>query len=122
VGEDEGGVRGMSDCLFCKIAAGEIPSGVVAQDDEFLAFRDINPQAPTHVLAIPRHHIATLNDADDAALIGRLLLFARDVARAEGLADDGWRLVVNTNAGAGQTVFHIHAHILGGRAMRWPPG
>jgi len=112
----------MSDCLFCKIAAGEIASGAVAQNDEFFAFRDINPQAPTHVLAIPRDHIATLNEADDAALIGRLVLFARDVARDEGLADDGWRLVINTNAGAGQTVFHVHAHILGGRAMRWPPG
>jgi histidine triad (HIT) family protein len=79
-------------------------------------------QAPTHVLAIPREHIATLNEADDAALMGRLVLFARDVARDEGLAEDGWRLVINTNAGAGQTVFHVHAHILGGRAMRWPPG
>jgi histidine triad (HIT) family protein len=89
----------MSDCLFCKIATGEISSGVVAQNDEFFAFRDINPQAPTHILTIPRDHIATLNEAEDAALIGRLVLFARDVAREEGLADDGWRLVINTNAG-----------------------
>lgn len=112
----------MSDCLFCKIAAGEIPSDVVKENEEFFAFRDINPQAPTHVLAIPRRHVATLNDADDAALVGRLVLFARDVARDEGVGDDGWRLVINTNAGAGQTVFHVHAHVLGGRAMRWPPG
>ena len=95
-----------SDCLFCKIAAGEIPSNKVAETDAFLAFRDIKPQAPT----------------DDPQLLGELVLFARDVARAEGLADDGYRVVFNTNAGAGQTVFHIHAHVLGGRPMRWPPG
>ena len=112
----------MTDCLFCKIVAGEIPSGKVAETDGFYAFRDINPQAPVHVLAIPKRHVASLNHADDAQLIGELVLFARDVARAEGLADDGYRVVINTNAGAGQTVFHIHAHILGGRAMRWPPG
>jgi len=112
----------MNDCLFCKIVAGEIPSGKVAETDGFLAFRDINPQAPVHVLAIPKKHVASLNQADDAQLIGDLVLFARDVARYEGLADDGYRVVINTNAGAGQTVFHIHAHILGGRAMRWPPG
>ena len=112
----------MSDCLFCKIAAGEIPSGKIAETDAFLAFRDINPQAPVHVLAIPKQHVASLNHADDAHLIGGLVLFARDVARAEGLADDGYRVVINTNAGAGQTVFHVHAHVLGGRAMRWPPG
>ncbi len=112
----------MSDCLFCKIAAGEIPSATVAATDAFVAFRDISPQAPVHVLAIPRRHVASLNDADDAQLIGGLVLFARDVAHAEGLADDGYRVVINTNAGAGQTVFHIHAHLLGGRAMRWPPG
>ncbi len=112
----------MSDCLFCKIAAGEIPSGKVAENEGFLAFRDINPQAPTHVLAIPKRHVASLNHADDPKLIGDLLLFARDVARYEGLADDGYRVVINTNAGAGQTVFHIHAHVLGDRAMNWPPG
>jgi len=111
-----------SDCLFCKIAAGEIPSNKVAETDAFLAFRDINPQAPTHVLAIPKRHVASLNHADDPQLLGELVLFARDVARAEGLADDGYRVVFNTNAGAGQTVFHIHAHVLGGRPMRWPPG
>jgi histidine triad (HIT) family protein len=112
----------MSDCLFCRIVAGEIPSSKVDETDRFLAFRDINPQAPTHVLAIPKQHVASLNEAGDAPLLGELLLFARDIARAEGLADEGYRVVVNTNAGAGQTVFHIHAHLLGGRPLRWPPG
>jgi histidine triad (HIT) family protein len=112
----------MSDCLFCRIVAGEIPANRVTETEQFLAFRDINPQAPTHVLAIPKQHVASLNETDDAMLIGELLLFARDVAGGEGLADDGYRVVLNTNAGAGQTVFHVHAHILGGRAMRWPPG
>ena len=112
----------MSDCLFCKIVAGEIPATKVTETDDYLAFRDISPQAPTHVLAIPKRHVPSLNEADDASLLGGLVLFARDVARDEGLADDGYRVVVNTNAGAGQTVFHIHAHVLGGRPMRWPPG
>jgi histidine triad (HIT) family protein len=112
----------MSDCLFCRIVAGEIPANRVTENETFLAFRDINPQAPTHVLAIPKQHIASLNEAQDATLMGELLLFARDVARDEGLADDGYRVVLNTNAKAGQTVFHVHAHVLGGRAMRWPPG
>jgi histidine triad (HIT) family protein len=112
----------MSDCLFCKIVTGEIPATKVTETDEFFAFRDINPQAPTHVLAIPKRHVASLNEATDGALLGGLVLFARDIAVGEGLADDGYRLVINTNAGAGQTVFHIHAHVLGGRAMGWPPG
>ncbi len=112
----------MSECLFCGIVAGDIPSTPVDETDRFLAFRDINPQAPTHVLAIPKQHVASLNDAGDAQLLGELLLFARDIARGEGLADDGYRVVINTNAGAGQTVFHIHAHVLGGRPLRWPPG
>ena len=99
-----------------------VPSTPVSETGQFLAFRDIDPQAPTHVLAIPKHHIASLNDAGDAQLLGELLLFARDVAQAEGLADDGYRVVINTNAGAGQTVFHLHAHVLGGRRLRWPPG
>lgn len=111
-----------ADCLFCKIAAQQIPATVVKATEEFVAFRDINPQAPTHVLCIPRAHIASLNDATDPALLGRLLLFARDIANSEGLAHDGYRVVVNTNAHGGQTVFHLHAHVLGGRAMRWPPG
>ncbi len=112
----------MSDCLFCRIAKGEIPSTKVTENQSFYAFRDVNPQAPVHVLAIPREHRASLNDVRDANLIGGLLLFARDVARAEGLADRGYRVVLNTNADGGQTVFHVHAHILGGRAMKWPPG
>lgn len=87
-----------------------------------LAFRDINPQAPTHVLVIPTTHVASLNEANDPGLLGRLLTFARDVALEEGVADGGYRVVVNTNAQAGQTVFHLHLHVLGGRALRWPPG
>jgi histidine triad (HIT) family protein len=109
-------------CLFCRIVAGEIPATVVVHDERYLAFRDINPQAPTHVLCIPRAHVPSLNEADDAALLGGLVRFAADVARREGLAERGWRLVVNTNADAGQTVFHIHAHVLGGRRLSWPPG
>jgi histidine triad (HIT) family protein len=111
-----------TDCIFCKIAGGEVPAAMVHQDGDFVAFRDINPQAPTHVLVIPRRHIPTLNDADDSDLVGRLLLFARVVAEREGLAERGYRLVINTNAHAGQTVFHMHVHVLGGRPMRWPPG
>jgi histidine triad (HIT) family protein len=87
-----------------------------------LAFRDIRPQAPVHVLVIPTSHIASLNEAQDPALLGRLLAFAREVAAAEGLAADGYRVVINTNANGGQTVFHLHLHVLGGRALRWPPG
>jgi histidine triad (HIT) family protein len=112
----------VADCLFCKIAAGELAAKLVAQDERFVAFRDVNPQAPTHILVIPRTHVATLNDVQDGDLLGGLLAFAREVARAEGLAERGYRVVINTNAEAGQTVFHLHAHILGGRAMRWPPG
>jgi len=112
----------MTDCLFCKMVSGEIAPDKVFENNDVLAFRDINPQAPTHVLAIPKQHVPSLNHADDASLLGGLLLFARDVARAEGLGDAGYRVVVNTNAGAGQTVFHIHAHVLGGRALTWPPG
>ena len=112
----------MTDCLFCKIAKGEIKANVVAQDAEFVAFRDINPQAPTHILLIPRTHVANLNDANDAGLLGRLLVEARDLAGAEGLSERGYRVVINTNAEAGQSVFHLHAHLLGWRAMGWPPG
>jgi histidine triad (HIT) family protein len=112
----------MSDCLFCKIAAGDIPATKVMESERFMAFRDIAPQAPTHVLVIPKRHVATMNEADDPQELGELLLVARDVAKGEGLADGGFRIVINTNAGAGQTVFHIHAHVLGGRALGWPPG
>lgn len=112
----------MTDCLFCKIAAGEIPSTKVAEDDRFFAFRDINPEAPTHVLVVPKQHVASLNDRPAAEMLGSLLLFAQGIAEAEGLAERGYRVVVNTNADAGQTVFHLHVHVLGGRGMRWPPG
>jgi histidine triad (HIT) family protein len=95
---------------------------MVASDDHFVAFRDIAAQAPTHVVVIPRAHVASLNEADNPALIGGLMLFARDVARKEGLDGPGYRVVINTNADGGQTIFHIHAHVLGGRIMGWPPG
>jgi histidine triad (HIT) family protein len=112
------------DCLFCKIAAGGIPSTPVYTDDAFYAFRDINPGAPTHVLVIPRRHIASVADAgpEDADLLGRLLLIGNKVAEQEGLVDSGYRFVINAGPGAGQTVFHIHLHVLGGRQMSWPPG
>ena len=112
----------MADCLFCQIARLEIQASIVSQDADFIAFRDLNPQAPTHILVIPRKHVATLNEATDVALLGKLLVKLRDVARAEGLSDRGYRVVINTNAEAGQSVFHLHAHLLGGRAMSWPPG
>jgi histidine triad (HIT) family protein len=112
----------MADCLFCKIASGEVPAKIVAQDQRFVAFRDVNPQAPTHVLVIPRTHVASLNDVPGGELLGGMLAYAREVARAEGLAERGYRVVINTNAEAGQTVLHLHAHVLGGRAMHWPPG
>ena len=110
------------DCLFCKIAAGDIPANVVKQNDEFLAFRDIDPQAPVHVLVIPKHHVESLNALDDAGVAGRMLMFARDIAEQESVHESGYRVVLNTNGDGGQSVFHIHAHVLGGRGMRWPPG
>ena len=112
------------DCLFCKIAAGEIPATIVHQDDDVVAFEDINPQAPTHVVIIPRKHIPTVNDLDneDEAMYGKLATVAKVVAADRGFADSGYRLVVNCNAAAGQTVWHIHMHLLGGRNLSWPPG
>ena len=114
----------MSDCIFCKIIAGDIPAEIVYQNDDVLAFRDLNPQAPLHVLVIPKKHIATINDmtATDAELVGKLYLAAQQIARQEGVADDGYRTVMNCNELAGQTVFHMHLHVLAGRAMNWPPG
>ncbi|MGL4184306.1 MAG: histidine triad nucleotide-binding protein [Thiotrichaceae bacterium] len=114
----------MSQCLFCRIAAGEIPANILYSDEDVLAFRDINPQAPLHALVIPRKHIATINDlqADDAALVGKLFLAAKQVAKEAGYAEDGYRVVMNCGLDAGQTVFHIHLHILAGRALSWPPG
>ncbi len=113
-----------ADCLFCKVAAGAIPAEIVKQGEGWVAFRDINPQAPTHILVIPREHIATLNDVPDekAELLGRLFLAAKQIAADEGIAESGYRTVFNCNAGAGQSVFHVHIHLLGGRAMGWPPG
>ncbi|MDR3502339.1 MAG: histidine triad nucleotide-binding protein [Legionella sp.] len=112
------------DCLFCKIAGGAIPATVVFEDDELMAFRDLHPQAPTHLLIIPKQHIATINDAtaEDQALLGKMILRAKQLAQAEGFSDSGYRLVFNVNPHGGQTVFHIHLHLLGGRCMTWPPG
>lgn len=114
----------MSDCLFCKIAAGEIPAQLAYEDDEIVAFHDVNPQAPVHLLVIPRRHVATLLDTgdDDAGLLGRLQLVGIELARRAGLDERGFRLVTNCLEDGGQSVFHIHLHVLGGRAMRWPPG
>ena len=114
----------MSDCLFCKFVSGEIQPDVVYDDDDVLAFRDVNPQAPTHILVIPKRHISTLNDleSNDAELMGKLYLAAQKVAQDEGIAEPGYRTLINCNAEAGQTVFHIHLHLLGGRSMGWPPG
>ena len=114
----------MTDCIFCKIIAGEIPGDIVYQDDDVLAFRDLNPQAPTHILVIPKEHIATTNDIQpaQAELAGKLILAAQHIAGEEGIAESGYRTVLNCNAGAGQTVFHIHLHLLGGRPLGWPPG
>jgi len=112
------------DCLFCKILSGDIPADIIHESDSAIAFRDINPKAPTHVLIIPRKHISTINDIteDEHAIVGSLYSVARDVARAEGIAEEGYRAVMNCNEAAGQTVFHIHLHLLGGRALGWPPG
>jgi histidine triad (HIT) family protein len=114
----------LMDCLFCKIINGSIPATIVYRDDLVIALDDINPQAPTHKLIIPHKHIATLNDVseEDNELISHMLQTARKLAKKLDIAEDGYRLVMNCNAGAGQTVFHIHLHLLGGRPMRWPPG
>ena len=114
----------MTDCLFCRIAAGEIPAGIVYQDDSLVVFKDINPQAPLHVLVVPRKHIASLNDlaAEDDALIGSMFRRAAALARQHGYEERGYRTVFNTNREAGQTVFHVHLHLLAGRGLGWPPG
>lgn len=111
-------------CLFCRIASGEIPASKVFEDDELLAFNDINPQAPLHVLIIPKRHVSTTNDlgAGDDGLVGRMVRRAAAIAAEKGYADRGYRAVFNCNAEAGQTVFHIHLHLLGGRGLGWPPG
>ena len=112
------------DCLFCRIIAGEIPAEIVRRDDRSVVIRDLNPQAPTHLLVIPLEHIESLDDASqkDEALLGHLLRVAAKVANAAGLAEGGYRTVINTGAGAGQSVFHLQVHVLGGRALNWPPG
>lgn len=114
----------MSDCLFCKMVTGAIQPAVVLENDHVLAFRDIHPRAPVHVLVIPKKHFATLNDLgpEDTQLAGELLQAARQVAALEGMANDGYRTVINCNAHGGQEVFHLHLHVLGGRSMKWPPG
>ncbi|HWM29997.1 MAG TPA: histidine triad nucleotide-binding protein [Woeseiaceae bacterium] len=114
----------MRDCLFCKIAAGKLEANIVFENETVLGFRDINPQAPTHVLIVPRKHVSTINDLseNDSGDVGSLFLAARDIARQEGIDQSGYRVVMNCMEGAGQSVFHIHLHLLGGRAFRWPPG
>ncbi len=114
----------MTDCLFCKIRDGEIPADIIYQDDDVMAFNDVNPQAPTHLLIIPKKHLSTVNDVEptDELMMGKLFSAAKKIAAEKGISDDGYRLVVNTNEQAGQTVFHIHMHFLAGRNMAWPPG
>jgi len=112
------------DCIFCKIIKGEIPSTLVYEDERVAAFADTNPQAPTHLLIVPKKHIATLNELEEseADLIGQISLVAKKLAQEAGIANSGYRLVLNCNAEGGQSVYHIHAHLLGGRTMHWPPG
>jgi histidine triad (HIT) family protein len=114
----------MADCLFCKMVSGEILPDVVFEDDDVLAFRDVNPQAPLHVLVIPKNHIPTVNDLtpEHAGLVGKMYLAARQIAADAGVAEPGYRMVMNCNPEAGQSVYHIHLHVLGGRPMSWPPG
>jgi len=117
------GVMRMLGCIFCQIAAHQKPATIVYEDDQCLAFQDINPKAPVHMLVIPRKHVSSLNDEDlDKGLLGHLLVVAARMAREKGIDGSGFRTVINTNAEAGQTVFHLHVHVLGGRILRWPPG
>jgi histidine triad (HIT) family protein len=111
-----------ADCLFCRIIRREIPAAIVAEDEHCVAFRDIGPKAPTHILVIPRQHVSTLDEVTDPLLIGRVMTMAAEVARHENIVESGYRAVINTNADGGQTVFHLHVHVLGGRRMTWPPG
>jgi len=112
------------DCIFCQVVAGEISADVIYQDERAVAFRDINPQAPVHSLVIPREHMDSLDDAAgrDEGVLGHLLRVAARVANSEGLSESGYRTVINTGAGAGQSVFHLHLHVIGGRPLKWPPG
>jgi histidine triad (HIT) family protein len=111
-----------ADCLFCRIVRKEIPAKLVHESTDCIAFRDIDPKAPVHVLVVPREHVSSLNEMTDPALVGRLSLVAAEIARKEGIAESGYRTVINTNGDAGQTVFHVHLHLLGGRPLSWPPG
>lgn len=112
----------MVDCLFCKMVAGEIKPDIVYEDDTMLAFRDIQPQAPVHILVIPKKHVATLNELAEPDLAGHLLQTAATLAQQEGLSEEGYRTVINCNQNGGQAVYHLHLHLLGGRQMHWPPG
>lgn len=114
----------MNDCLFCRISSKKIPANIIFEDSEAVAFEDINPQAPVHTLIIPKKHISTALEitTEDNALIGHLFQVASKIAAEKGIAERGFRLVVNTNSAAGQAVYHIHLHLLGGRQLRWPPG
>lgn len=109
-------------CIFCLIARGEIPAQMVVNNKDVAAFKDLNPQAPVHVLIIPKKHVASLDDANDSDLLGRMMALAAAVARQEGIAKSGYRTVINTGKDGGQSVDHLHIHLLGGRAMAWPPG
>ncbi|MEP6550450.1 MAG: histidine triad nucleotide-binding protein [Gemmatimonadales bacterium] len=109
-------------CIFCKIARGEVPAQMVMNSKEIAAFRDVNPQAPTHILVIPKKHIGSLDDVSDSNLLGQMMSMAAAIARQEGIAKSGYRTVINTGKDGGQSVDHLHIHILGGRAMTWPPG
>jgi histidine triad (HIT) family protein len=114
----------MADCLFCKIIERTIPSTIVYEDARVIAFNDVDPQAPTHVLIVPRRHIATLNDigVEDEQILGELVRRAAAIAREKGFSETGYRTIFNTNRGAGQSIFHVHLHLLGGRPFGWPPG
>jgi len=112
----------MTNCLFCKMVAGDIKPDVVYEDDTMMAFRDINPQAPVHILIIPKRHIATLNEIDDTLLAGQLLQTAVKLAEQEGISEEGYRTLINCNRNGGQAVYHLHLHLLGGRSLHWPPG
>ncbi len=114
----------VTDCLFCKVVSGDVPVDIVYEDNHVMAFRDISPQAPSHVLVIPKRHVSTINDLDvgNSDVVGHMFLAAKKVAEMEGISEVGYRAVMNCNEDAGQTVFHIHLHVLGGRRMNWPPG
>lgn len=112
----------MSDCLFCKIINKEIDADIIYEDEQCLAFNDISPKAPTHILLIPKKHIATLNNANDSTLLGHLLTTTKDLAKEKGVSEDGYRVVINCNDHGGQEVYHLHLHLLAGRNLNWPPG